>query len=210
MEVSQLFYYSEFTWVLVNRSWKHSDLQIAENYWQIWKQLSNANSANSQGFFPCSSIGLEQQGKRWTSSLGKLTASPSYFRKKRHLSQKLVTDFSCDSEIWHLCWDGKNPACLNIIPNIRRVWTLAHLVGVNVCTCSARWHNTHASTWQHKGPQEVQFIGEENRRYPTKSWPAFFEKPALKSYIYDAVKSSIKSWRKSQVHWFHPYEPLNI
>lgn len=128
MEASQLFYHSEFTRVLVNRSWKHSNLQIAENYWQIWKQLSNANSANSLGFFSrqSSSIGLEQQGKRWTSSLGKLTASPSYFRKKRHLSQKLVTDFTCDLMKFGICAGMVFKPCLfKYHPQyFWRVWTV--------------------------------------------------------------------------------------
>lgn len=152
------------------------------------------------GFFSrqSSSIGLEQQGKRWTSSLGKLTASPSYFRKKRHLSQKRKSLISL-AIWWNLAsvlgW-SKKPCLFKYHPQyFWRVWTLAHLVGVNVCTCSARWHNTHASTWQHKGPQEVQFIGEKKTKISNKIVAGiFFEKPALKSHIYDAVKSSIKSW----------------
>ena len=161
MEASQLFYHSEFTRVLVNRSWKHSNLQIAENYWQIWKQLSNANSANSLGFFP---LLLHWSGaaRKTLNKFSRKANGVTLVLQKEEASESVLTGHWFHlrfDEIWHLCWDGpKNPACLNIIPNIfGEFGPSAHLVGVNVCTCSARWHNTHASTWQHKGPQEVQF-----------------------------------------------------
>lgn len=75
-------------------------------------------------------------------------------------SEAEVTDFTCDLMKFGICAGMVFKPCL-FKYHPQYFWRVLD-PGTSgrclvVCTCSARWHNTHASTWQHKGPQEVQF-----------------------------------------------------